>query len=187
VNSSQSVTVRLVGWATVTGGAAAATGGAALSSQPDKVTASRTMIGPRLQNEPILTIRAKRPDFSVALTAFSPELLSRSIEVTRTRGRTKMRSADSLFKNRSGSSKICLARRGQQIKNFCVDRNRRNKLLTGEFEEQPPAQFHPRCCVTATLHGPDTRLDLRAPAPLRSGQSKPAPSGLKRQTCWNAF
>jgi hypothetical protein len=54
-----------------------------------------------------------------------------------------MRSADSLFKNRSGSSKICLAQRGQQIKNICVGRNRRNNLLVGEFEEQRLAQFHP--------------------------------------------
>jgi hypothetical protein len=54
-----------------------------------------------------------------------------------------MRSADSLFKNRSGSSKICLAQRGQQIKNICVGRNRRNNLLAGEFEEQRLAQFHP--------------------------------------------
>ena len=75
VNSSQSVTVRLIGWATVTGGGAAAACGAGLSSQPDKATASKMIIGLR-PNDRLSIIRAKRSDFSVALNSLSPEQLA---------------------------------------------------------------------------------------------------------------
>ena len=47
VNSSQSVTVRLTGCATVTGGGAAAAGCGGLSPQPDRATASSTISGPK--------------------------------------------------------------------------------------------------------------------------------------------
>src|SRR6186997_2044368 len=45
VNSSQSVTVRFTGWATVTGGGAAAAGAGGLSPQPARVTASSKASG----------------------------------------------------------------------------------------------------------------------------------------------
>src|ERR1700737_1885711 len=82
VNSSQSVTVRLTGCATVTGGGAAAACGGGLSPQPDRVRASRTIRGLRSQNERGLKLfaRAKRSDVSVAPKSISSALLPRSIE-----------------------------------------------------------------------------------------------------------
>src|SRR5277367_5830774 len=55
VNSSQSVTVRLIGCATVTGGAAAV-GGGALSPHPDKVSASNTISGLGSQDDSIMKV-----------------------------------------------------------------------------------------------------------------------------------
>jgi hypothetical protein len=49
VNSSQSVTVRLTGWATVPA-VARRRGGGGLSPQPDSMTASKTASGLRFKN-----------------------------------------------------------------------------------------------------------------------------------------
>src|SRR5712672_4058207 len=69
VNSSQSVTVRLVGCATVTSGGPAAACCGGLSPQPDRLSASSAISGRRRQSEWILEVPviAKRFDFSVAL------------------------------------------------------------------------------------------------------------------------
>src|ERR1700688_1298665 len=108
--------VRLVGWATVTGGgAAAACGAAGLPSQPDKVAASRTIAGPRTLSERISTIRARRSVFSVALNSVPIAYFPRSIAAS-VYGEVKMSSTDSLFKNQPGSSKIYYARRDQPSK-----------------------------------------------------------------------
>jgi hypothetical protein len=49
-----------------------------------------------------------------------------------------MRSADSLFKYRLGSSKICYARREPPSKKACTGRSRWNNLPVGHFEWQHP-------------------------------------------------
>src|ERR1700720_2754570 len=100
--------VRLVGWATVTGGgAAAACGAAGLLSQPDKVAASRTITGPRTLSERISTIRARRSVFSVALNSAPIAYFPRSIAAS-VYAEVKMISADSLFKTRRDQAKFAM-------------------------------------------------------------------------------
>src|ERR1700686_4024488 len=95
VNSSQSVTVRLVGCATVTGGAPAACCGV-LSAQADKTTASKTISGPKARSEWRLEPASgtKRSDLPLMLTLFSPALPA------------PIRLTPSLCKNRARSRKF---------------------------------------------------------------------------------
>src|ERR1700749_1089918 len=78
VNSSQSVTVRLTGCATVTGGAAAAAGGGELWPQPDSEAASTIANGPAAQRaRKLLPIRpASLVDCSAAPTCITPHILA---------------------------------------------------------------------------------------------------------------
>src|ERR1700732_2373656 len=95
VNSSQSVTVRLVGCATVTGGAPAACCGG-FSPQPDSVTASRTISGLKTRREWGVESApgATRTDLPLLLTSCSPALAA------------PIRLVPSLCKNRARSRKF---------------------------------------------------------------------------------